>query len=408
MTERLYYSDSYLREFEARIVEKVFLEGRPGVILDRTAFYPASGGQPHDTGRLECLPVIEVIEREDKAVVHITAAEISASLGKKVCGEIDWARRFDHMQQHTGQHILSQAFLSLFEAKTVSFHLGEEVSTIDIDRAPLSLEELEEAEEAANAIVFEDRPVRASFLSEEELARLPLRKMPAVEGPVRLVIIEDFDHSPCGGTHCRHTGEVGLIAIGKVERRGDQTRLEFRCGRRALADYRRKNRAVNELAGSFSVGDWELPQAVARLREQEEAQRRALHSAMEKLLDYEAARLVAGAEDGDGFRLVQAIFQPGSTEEALPWDAERVRHLALRIVEHPSCVALLGLRGDKARLTFARSKDLDFDMAALLREVSPLIGGGGGGQPYLAQGGGARTEGLEEALEKARKILTGK
>ncbi len=405
MTKRLYYDDAYLREFESQVEERTVVNGRPAVVLNRSAFYPTSGGQPHDTGLLNDVPVMEVIERgEDKAVIHILAEKIE---GETVQGVIDWDRRFDHMQQHTGQHILSQTFFQLMGAETIGFHLGQGASTIDLNKAPLTASALDAAENAANAIVFENRPVRAYFLAQEELARLPLRKPPTVEGPVRIVEVGDFDYSPCGGTHCRRTGEIGLVAIRRAERRGDETRVEFLCGVRALVDYRRKNRLVSDLANEFSVGDEELAQAVLRLREQAKINRRELNAARERLLDYEAARLAAEAEEHDGFRIVKMVFEAGTSGAALPWDAEAVKRLALRLMEYPACVALLGLRADKAQLTFARSADLAYDMNALLKDACRLIGGGGGGRANLAQGGGPAIERLEEALEAAYQTLIG-
>ena len=396
MTERLFYQDPYRRQFEARIVERLRVGHRPGVVLDRTCFYPTSGGQPHDTGTLEGIPVVDVFEREeDKAIVHVLASELE---GETVRGEIHWARRFDHMQQHTGQHILSQAFLQVLGAETVSFHLGAEASTIDVDRAPLTAAQLDEVEARANEVVFADRSVRTYFVGQEELTRLPLRKPPVVTGPIRIVEIEDFDYSPCGGTHCRRTGEVGLIKITRAERRRQETRVEFLCGWRALADYRRKNRTVNELAQRFSVGTWELREAVERLAAEAKACRRELKAARERLLDYEAAELWAEAERCGDFRLVKRAFAGRSGDE--------VKRLAMRLAEREGCVALLGLREEgKARLFFARSADLACDMGVLIGEACRIVGGRGGGRPHLAQGGGPDAARIEEALDCAYRSL---
>lgn len=410
MTERLYYTDAYLREFEAEVVERVVVGDKVGLVLNRSAFYPTSGGQPHDTGYLNGVALLEVIEREeDGHLVHLLADE-GEMKGRTVRGVIDWARRFDHMQQHTGQHILSQVFFQLKGAETVGFHLGEKTSTIDLEGA-LTSADLETVEEAANDLVLANRPVRTYFLSQEEVSRLPLRKPPSVEGAVRIVEVEDFDYSPCGGTHCRSTGEIGLIAIQRAERRGEETRIEFLCGRRALADYRRKNLIVGELAHEFSVGAEELVQAVLRLREQAKIERRLLNATRDRLLDHEAARLVAEAEEQKGVRIVRAIFaarpEAHRAGGCLPWNAETIKRLALRLMEYPACVALLGLKADKAQLTFARSDDVVYDMKALLKEAGRIIGGGGGGQPHFAQGGGSRPERLEEALAAAYQTLSG-
>jgi alanyl-tRNA synthetase len=394
MTERLYYLDSYRLEFEARVVERVGVGAKPGVILESTYFYPTSGGQPHDEGSLNGVPVIDVFEREDKAIVHVLTMELKGGL---VHGVIDWGRRFDHMQQHTGQHILSQAFLQLFRAETIGFHLGKEASTIDVDKAPLAASQLDRVEDLANEIVFADRPVKACLITETELAGLPLRKLPVVEKPIRIVEVEGFDYSPCGGTHCRRTGEIGLIKITKVERRGQETRIEFLCGSRALADYRAKNRTVNELANQFSVGAWELAEAVERLGEEVKVIRRELNAARNRLLDYEAAELLAEAEQHGDVRVVRKVFTDREGEE--------VRRLALRLMESEGSVALLGLAGEKAQLVFACSGDLPYDMNDLLKKACEIVGGGGGGRRRFAQGGGPDGSKVGEALEMACERL---
>jgi alanyl-tRNA synthetase len=361
------------------------------LILDRTCFYPTSGGQPHDQGTLGDLPVSDVFEREDDgAVVHVVDGEVE---GETVHGQIDWERRFDHMQQHTGQHILSQAFLQLLDAETVGFHLGAEVSTIDVDKAPLEAAPLEEVEKLANTVVLTDRSVRTYFVDQDRMGDLALRKQPMVTGPIRIVEVEGFDLSPCGGTHVKAAGEVGPIVITKSERRGSETRVEFLCGGRALDDYRRQRRIVSQLANQFSVGDWEVVEAVNRLAEEAKRRRKELNALKDQLLDYEAARLWAEAEERGGLRIVRAVISEG--------DGGTLRGLAQRLAKREACVALLGLKGDKTLLAFARSADLPYDMRALLKEACQIVGGGGGGRPDMAQGGGPAGDRLEEALEFA-------
>jgi len=394
MTERLYYLDQYRVEFEARVVERVSVDAKPGVILESTCFYPTSGGQPHDEGNLNGVPVINVFEREDKAIVHVLATELKGDL---VHGMIDWERRFDHTQQHTGQHILSQAFLQLLNAETVGFHLGKGASTIDVDQAPLAAAQLDRVEDLANEIVFSDRPLKTYSVAETELASLPLRKLPTVEMPIRIVEVEGFDYSPCGGTHCRRTGEVGLIKITRVERRGQETRIEFLCGGRALADYRGKNRTVNELANQFSVGAWELAEAVERLAEEVKVSRRELNAAKDRLLDYEAAELLAEAEQHGDIHVVRKVFADREGDE--------VKRLAQRLIESERTVVLLGLAGEKAQLFFACSVDLPYDMNDLLQKACWVVGGGGGGRPHFAQGGGPDDSKVGEALEIAYERL---
>ncbi|MGQ9666587.1 MAG: alanyl-tRNA editing protein, partial [Anaerolineae bacterium] len=294
MTVKLYYENPYLAEFEAQVVRRLEVDGRPAVVLGRTAFYPTGGGQPHDTGWLNDVPVLDVqLEEDSGEVVHVLAGRLDA---QTVLGRLDWERRHDHMQQHTGQHILSEAFVRVSGAQTISFHLGEEASTIDLDRAPISMEELRSVEDLANRIVFENRPVMARFLTPEETAQVPFRKPPAVSGSVRLVEVAGFDWSACGGTHCRSTGEVGLIHIAGVERRGNETRATFLCGRRALEDYRRKEAVLYAVSSFLTTGWPALPDIIRKTDEERRTAQRQLQKAREELAGLEAAVLFATAE----------------------------------------------------------------------------------------------------------------
>lgn len=394
---RLYYGDPYLTRFTASVVERLRWGELPAVVLDRTALYPTSGGQPHDTGTLNGVPVVDVVEREeDGAVVHVLAAPLEAT---QVEGQIDWHRRFDLMQQHTGQHILSAAFLERLEANTVSFHLTEEYASIDLDRAPLEASEVAAVEELANAVVFEDRRLGARFVTDEEVPNLPLRKPIAHAGPVRIVEIAGFDCSACGGTHVRATGEVGLIKVTRVERRGAETRVEFFCGRRALADYGRKNDLLLGLAQEFTVGYWELPDALHRQAGELQEARRDLRHAHDALLDAEAAVLWQETAPQGQIHLVQAHFPERGPEE--------LKHLAQRLIAHPRTVALLASGHDpaeKGHLIFARSTDLDLNMGTFMRQACEAIAGRGGGRPEFAQGGAPAGSRVAEALAVARTL----
>ncbi len=393
---RLYYTDAYLTQFEARVLEQFPVGEYWGVVLDRSAFYPTSGGQPHDTGWLNGAPVIDVFEREtDKAVVHVLSRPLE---GERVQGQVNWERRFDFMQQHTGQHILSHVCEALLDADTVGFHLTESTLTIDITHAPLTWEEWQAVEERANAIVFADQPVEAQFMTAAEVNALPLRKQPTVAGPIRIVRTAGLDYSPCGGTHCRTTGSVGLILIRKAERRGAETRLDFVCGQRALADAHRKNRLVNELAASLSVGEVEVAAAVARLQEEVKSTARQLKQAENRLLDFEVEQLLRQAETIGEIRLVRATLSHDNPMWA--------KYLAVRLAERPKCVALIGFVQDNSvQLTFSRSGDMPVDMRPLVKEACRIVGGGGGGQPNMAQGGGSRPDQLELALDGAVQSL---
>lgn len=391
-TERLYYDNSFLLSFTARVVGRRVVEGRPALFLDRTAFYPTSGGQPHDRGTLNGIPVLEVREEREE-ILHILEGEPA---GVVLQGEVEWEQRFDHMQQHTGQHILSQAF-ERRGAATSSFHIGEEVSTIDLDRPPFSPEELAQVEDEANAVVFEDRPVRTYFVTPDELSRLPLRKRPAGYERVRIVEVEEYDWSPCGGTHCTRTGQVGPIRIIHSERRGAETRVIFLCGWRALRDARWRHNLLTQMGNALTVGIPYLPETVAKLVAAAEESRKALERARRALLRYEARELYEGAEAIGPARVVRAVF-PGRP-------LEEVRLLAREIASLPGGVALLGSAGEEGRLCFARAEGLPWDMGALVREATAVLGGRGGGRPHDAQGGGPEADRLEEALEQALKYL---
>lgn len=396
MTERLYYTDPYQTHFTARVVERCQWEEHPAVVLERTAFYPTSGGQPSDRGWLNGVPVVGVEVREtDGAVVHILETPLPDD---EVTGTVDWPRRFDHMQQHTGQHLLSAACEQLLNADTVSFHLGAEVSTIDLNVPRLPRQRLEGVEELVNRIIWENRPVRTYFVHPETVASLPLRRPPQVEGPIRLVEIagqeegHPFDLNPCGGTHVARTGEIGLLKILRLDYRGQETRVEFVCGGRALRDYRLKDETVMSLASALTVAYRELPEAVARLQEDLKTARRQMRAVKEQLIEAEAARLSQAAASVGALRAVWAV------EEG--WDPADLRMLAQKVAAYPNTVVLLAALGERTHLCIACAEGVPADATVLLRAVAEPLGGKGGGQPRFAQGSAspASREAVEAAL----------
>jgi alanyl-tRNA synthetase len=398
-TERLYYMDSHLTDFEAHVThvtERV--SGWVGVHLDRTAFYPTGGGQPSDTGMLNETHVVECIETEE-GVLHVLQGR-SLEVGARVVGRVDWPRRLDHLQQHTGQHILSQAFVNLFNAETRGFRMLEQYSEIDVALDAPTEEKIEQALELANRIIWEDRAVHIRQVTKEEAASLPLRKDSAREGELRLIEIEGFDLTPCGGTHAQRTGEVGLIAVRSFERAKGLARIDFVAGGRALADYRRANRTARSCAAMFSAGRDEAPALVARLLEENKQHTRRIRALEEITARVEAEELLGEATIfGDGAKLCARVFEDR--------DAESLKKLAQAIIAHPRAVALLGSRDqDAARLVFARSTDAPGDMNALLREACQMLDGRGGGKPDMAQGGGRDLAKLSEAIETAARRLT--
>ncbi len=405
-TERLYYDDPHLTEFDARVLAvESTTEGRLAVRLDRTAFYPTGGGQPTDTGTLGAARVVECVdEAEGGGVLHFVEGEAPAA-GALVRCRVDWPRRLEHIQQHTGQHILSQAFVELHGAETRSFRMTTDAAEIDVELADPSDEKIERAIDRANEIIWDDRAVRIHHATPDEAAAMPLRKDSAREGALRVIEIDDFDFSPCGGTHALRTGEVGLVAVRQWERAKGLTRITFVAGARALADYRRANHAARAAAAAFSAARDEAPSAVARLLEEHKHALRRLR---------ELAALAARAEARDLYeeaaRPSSAAAPHASTDAPVivarvfeNRDAEELKQLALALAKHPRAVALLGSRDDaaNARVVFARAPELAHDMNALVREAAALLEGRGGGRPDLAQGGGRRADRIDEVIAAA-------
>lgn len=394
VTERLYYSDSHLIEFEARVVDlSDRVSGWTAIVLDRTAFYPTGGGQPSDTGTLNGARVVECIDDGDNGVLHVVQGAAPVR-GAVVRGRIDWSRRLDHMQQHTGQHILSQALVTLFNAPTRSFRVLEASCEIDVELNNPTSEVIERAVELANNVIWEDRVITIRSVTSGEAAELPLRKEPARDGDLRLIEIEGFDLTPCGGTHAYRTGEVGMIAVRSWERAKGLTRIEFVAGVRALADYRKANKSAREVAALFSTGRDDAPQYAAQMVEEQKELNRRIRVLEEMAAGVEAERLLASATEG----VVTHIFDGR--------DAESLKKLAHALVSHPRTIALLGSRDhDTARLVFARSADASGDMNALMREACAMLDGRGGGRPDMAQGGGKNISKIADALTHALTLL---
>lgn len=400
MTERLYYTDSYTTQFQAKVIERSRLENGLALVLDRTYFYPTSGGQMADYGFINGEPVRDVYVREpDGAIVHVldNQEEIWTD---EVKGEINWERRFDHMQIHTGQHILSQAFIQSAQAQTVSVHMGDESCTIDLHMADITPTQVEQAEWLANQVVWENRTVKPYFVTQEQAEKLNLRKLPPVQGKVRLIDIDKFDLTACGGTHVARTGEVGQIKIVKLERYKEGLRVEFRCGRRALLDYRLKNSIVGRLSNVLTTGYAGLEPAVTKLQTELKQAQRILKKQQEELLTLEAERLLKDAPLKGNFRLINKTF--------VAWDAGQVRTLAKQLTQTNGVVALLGVAGDKAQLIFARANDAPGNMNDLIKMALPVLGAAaGGGNATFAQGGGpaADPERVAQALNRAEKLI---
>lgn len=398
MTERLYYHDAFLREFAAHVMSCVPKPGEPErwqVVLDRTAFYPTSGGQPHDTGRLADAHVLDVYEAEDGTVVHVTDRALASG---RVHGVIDWPRRWDHMQQHTGQHLLSAVFVERFGLPTVSFHLGRNASTIDLETPNLPTHYLADAEQYANAIVTEDRPVQIRWARAEELAEKDVRRPVARSGLLRIVEIEGYDRQPCGGTHVTRTGQIGSILLRRGEKVRGHWRVEFLCGQRAVTAARADFETLGDTARRLSCSPSEVPTLVARALEERQALYRERQRLQEHLAEIEALSLLATRAETrpDGIRQLVHVFEhlePGY-----------LRLLVNKIIAEDRVRVLVGTRVG-GHVIFAQSHGLNGDMNALLQQSLSKVGGRGGGSSQFAQGLVSEVARLEAFLETARNLL---
>jgi alanyl-tRNA synthetase len=367
---RLYFEDPYRVQFRADVVERSLVEGRPALVLSQTCFYPESGGQPSDKGTIEGVAVLKILEEGEK-IVHVLETDVAAP---QITGTIDWAVRFDHMQQHSGQHILSQAFYEIVKGETLSFHLGAEVSTVEIGVIKIHDDEFNRIERRANEIIFEDREIKTYFVAREKIGSIPLRKPPKKEGLIRVVEVDGFDYSACGGTHCRRTGEVGLIKMTQWERIRNNLRFEFVCGWRALSDYRQKNAIVRQLSNQFSMKEADVPSSVRKLAEDLKSVRKLARKSEEKLAEFEALEFMKKAQG----RVIKDVFTEKTPEAA--------KFLALNIIKQGDYIVLFGAKSEaRSHLILAASENLKLDMRLLVPIVVPLINGKGGGSASLVE-----------------------
>ena len=399
MTTRLYYHDSFLYDFEAEVRE--VQEGpKPALFLDRTAFYPTSGGQVFDTGVIstdsEKLKVTEVVDTEDGRVVHyLEAPPKSLQPGSKIRGQIDATRRRDHMQQHTGQHVLSAAFVRLFNIPTVSFHMADDYCSIDLDTATLTPDQIEAAERLANEIILENRTVDIRFVTREEAGKLGLRKLPPAErDELRLIDIHDFDLSACGGTHVNQTGQIGCVLLRKTEKVRQGWRVEFVAGQRAVATARRDFTTLTEAAALFSAHIYDVPQQARKSLEEIRILRKQREQAQEELAEGQAAALLAETPETSGRKLVICTFADR--------DMNSLKLLAQKLTRRaPNVIALLATTSPQPSLVFAQSAGQPDDMGALMKQTLLKLGGRGGGSKDIAQGGVPGSGGIESALHDA-------
>src|SRR5688500_13869909 len=377
MTQRLYYTESQRQTFDATVVNVESVDGRIHVTLDQTAFYPSSGGQPFDTGTLGGAAVVDVIDRDDGTIAHVTNGALQP--GEVVSGDLDWARRFDHMQQHTGQHVLSAAFDRLLGVRTESFHMGQQSSTIDLARE-VTAAEIATAEGDANQVVWEDRPVSVRFATAGEAAAMGMRKESVRTGTLRLIDVQNYDLSACGGTHVERTGAIGVIAIGGWEKLRGGSRVEFLCGNRAVQRFRLWRDSLSAMQKHLSVAPAEMAASIERMQDDSKSLQRTIRGFQEKLAAHEASTLLA-----KGDLIVEAIEG---------WDSEGIKSMVdSSAAANPQAVVVLFTTSTPAQVVIARGASASVDAGALLKQLAAKFGGKGGGKPDLAQGGGLNANG---------------
>lgn len=395
-TERRFEQDVYAVDFDARVIGRLSVDNSEGVVLDRTLFYPTGGGQPHDTGWLGGLKVVDVQERDD-VIVHFLEGGVLLKEGDEVQGRIDWARRFDNMQQHTGQHLLSAAFVQVAQANTRGFHLGAEAVTIDLDRADIPWSVAHDVETWANQKVWQNRSIRHTLVVESETEKIPFRRTPKVEGDLRVVEIDGTDWSACCGTHVRATCEVGLIKVLRLENYKGGTRVHFVCGGRALAAFQSGHLGLDGAARLLSAAEEEVVPGVERLLLENKELKRLARDLEARVLENEAAVWVKNAQVQNGVTVIRGLMPLG--------DMKAMQQLARTLCAEPGRVVVLGVDDGRAEVVVARSADVNLDVRPLLQEACQRLGGRGGGTPALAQGSGERREILAEVLaEVAGKI----
>lgn len=369
---RLFDQDPYLKTFNAKLIDQMEIDGLYHVRLDQTAFYPEGGGQPSDQGTLNGVKIVQLIEKEEQ-VVHVLESQIQSP----VKGAINWQVRFDHMQQHSGQHILSRAIDELIDGKTIGFHLGETLSTIDVDKSDLSDQMMKEVEDRANVIVFQNLPVMTHVLSAEEAAKLPLRKDPIVKKQLRIVEVDGFDWSACCGTHCKMSAEIGLIKILKWEKYKTGTRITFVCGNRALIDYQRKTNVLRASCQPLSVSELDLPLKLQTWQKDRKSQSKKIKELTNQVLDYKASEYIQAAEMLKSVRYIEL--------KDIDYSVDEVRMLSQKLIQNKRCLVLANTNFYPKSFLFARSKDLEINLQQLISPLFNSLGLRGGGRPDWVQ-----------------------
>jgi alanyl-tRNA synthetase len=396
MENKIFYQDAYIKSFTAQVVDQgKDKEGKYYIVLNQTAFYPTGGGQPHDIGTIENIKVLNV-EEVDGEVRHYLESEVH-DVSTPIYGVIDWDRRYDHMQQHAGQHILSASFEQLFGYKTIGFHLGNETLTIDLETANLLESEVLKVEELANQIILENRPIETKWVTEDELVNYDLRKETKVKEDIRLVIIPSFDYNGCGGTHPKATGEVQAIKIIDWERQKKKVRVQFVCGTRVLKQFHQKNKVLMELTTLLNAPEKDMQEAVTRLLENSKSMEKELAQSLETLLHYEAKSLLEKGKSEN--RIVSGEFQNRSIQE--------LQKLARIIIaeDEETIVLFVSQNENRLQLVGARGTAENASMKKVIGNALSLINGKGGGSDSFAQGGGEAIISGENMLQNLLELI---
>lgn len=393
MKEYYYYQDAIMKQFTAQVVRNGIEDDRPYVVLSNTAFYPTGGGQPHDTGFLNNVRVIDVEKIDDEVRHYLEDNEVI--LSGEVTGVLDWERRFDHMQQHCGQHILTAAFVELLDFATVSFHLGSELITIDINTDRVTEEQLALVEKRANEIILDNRLIETKWVTKEELSQYPLRKDVSVDEDIRLVIIPDYDYNGCGGTHPTSTGQVNAIKIMGTEKMKKNIRVSFVCGNRVLQQLGMRKNVLSDVARQLSVPEEAAADALRKVFNEAKTTEKALEEAQSNLLMYEAKELIENCNNN----IVAASFENRTVQ-----DLQKLGRAV--IAEHDDIICLLVAGNeDKIQMIAARGSSVEKSMRDISSAILPLINGKGGGNDAFVQGGGEKLLSSQELLEHMKNLV---
>lgn len=396
MTEKLYYKDSHKLDFQSEIIDINNFEDKYHVELDKTYFYPTSGGQSFDTGFINGIRVIDVFEKEGK-IIHVLEKETSKGIADS---KIDYSRRLENMQHHTGQHLLSQAFIQILKTPTISIHLGEDICNIEIVKKELTQEEVDQVEDLANNIIYQNKPINVYYVDESDINEINLRRPPKKKGNegIRVVEIEGFDTSACGGTHASNTGEIGIIKIIGWEKYKGNIKVDFICGLRALRDYRFKNIAIKNIATKFSAKDKQIEEIIYKSINDSKENLKELSNVKKELAFYKAKELVNDCETYKNYNMVVKHFEID--------DIFFLKLIAQELIENNNTIGLLSTNiNDKTNLIFCCNSSIKVNMNKYLSEIMKHINGKGGGKPNLVQGSGDKSTKLNEIIDNTVSLI---